>query len=277
ISSARRDAWVKEGKNLNVDPNELRGLEPGRALIDAETARQYGIAHQILGSRGEVVEALGLTRRSMIEDVLVERTPVAWRIEMRGAIDAGKIQSLKRRIKSAIGRNANILILQLDSEAGDVREVAGLASELRTLKDNTDTQPVRTIAWVPPGKSIGAATFLALGCSEILMGRESALGDFRYLRPEDRKTVAEMLLPLAKSQGYPPVLFQATLEPSLELVRVRSKLDANAPVQLVPLAEFENDQRLPLPKFVNLGGHLKAEPGGLLKITPALAREFQIN
>src|SRR5204862_2231689 len=192
-------------------------------------AREFGLAQEILGSRGEVVDALGLTRRSMTEDWLVDRTPVAWRIEMRGAIDAGKIQSLERRIKSAISRNANIIILQLDSEAGDVRNVASLANELRTLKDNGGVHPVRTIAWIPPGKSLGAATFLALGCSEILMGRDSALSDFRYLRAEDRKALVDVLLPLAKSQGYPPALFQATLEPNMKLVRVRSKSDANAP------------------------------------------------
>jgi membrane-bound serine protease (ClpP class) len=277
ISSVTRDALRDKGQDVNVVAGDLRGLEPGRELIDAETAREHHLAGAIYGSRGEVVEALGLTRRSMSEDWLVDRTPVAWRFEMRGALDAGKIQSLERRINNAIGRNANIIILQLDSEAGDTRDVASLANKLRTLKDNTDSHPVRTIAWVPPGKSIGAATFLALGCSEILMGGDSALSDFHYLKADDRKTVSAMLLPLAKSQGYPPVLFQATLDPGLKLVRVRLKGNANAPTQLVSHADFEIDSKSPLPKWNNLGVIVPAEPDGLLKVTPALAREFQVN
>jgi membrane-bound serine protease (ClpP class) len=276
VSEATFEEWRKQGKDVSQAPGELRGLEPGRTLIDAETAREYGLSQAIYGSRGEVVDALGLTRRSMTEDWLVERTPVPWRIEVRGPIDAGKIQSLERRIKYAVSRNANLIVLQLDSEAGDVRNVAALAKDIRTLKDNGGVHPVHTVAWIPPSKSLGAATFLAVGCSEILMGRDSALSDFRFLRPEDRKTVAEMLLPLAKGQGYPPLLFQASLEPNLSLARVRSKGDPGAPMQLVSLAEFQADQRSPLPRWTNVGVIPPGE-GGLLKITPALAREFQIN
>jgi membrane-bound serine protease (ClpP class) len=275
ISTETRKEWREQGKEVNVVADLLRGLEPGRVLIDAETAREYGLAQQILASRGEVVEALGLTRRSMTEDWLVDRTPVAWRIEMRGAVDAGKLQSLERRIKTAVARNANIIILQLDSDAGDTRDVAHMANKLRTLKDNTGVQPVRLVAWIPPGKSLGAATFLALGCSEILMGRDTALSDFRYLPAEERKTVADMLLPLAKSQGYPPLLFQASLEKELKLARVRAKNDG--PAQLIRLTEFDADQKSDMPRWTNLGLILATEPGGLLRITPAMAREFQIN
>ena len=42
-----------------------------------------------------------------------------------------------------------------------------------------------------------------------------------------RKPVAEMLNPLVKSQGYPPLLFDACLEP-MALVRVKSRADTSA-------------------------------------------------
>ncbi len=276
VSAATLNEWLKQGKDVTPMSDELRGLEPGGLLINADTARETGLAQAILDSRGKVVDSLKLKRRSLSEDWLVDRTPVAWRIEVRGPIDAGKVQSLERRIKSAIGRNANFIILQLDGEAGDFRDVATLASTLRTLKDNTGTQPVRTVAWVPKGKSLGAATFLALGCSEIDMAQDSAISDFRYLSADDRKLVFEMLAPLADSQGYPPLLFKATLEQNLALVRVRPKSDPNAPMDLVTLAKYQDDQKSTAPRWNSFGVLLPGE-GGVLKITPALAREFQID
>lgn len=274
VSAATLDEWTRQGKDVSALRAELRGLEPGTTPIGAEAARDAGIATAIYETRGEVADALGLTRRSLSEDWIVDRTPVPWIVEVRGAIDAGKVQSLRRRIKHALSRNANLIVLQLESEAGDYRDVAGLAEELRTLKDN-NLQPVRTIAWVPPGKSLGAATFLALGCSEVLMGENSSLGAFAYLRPEERGTVSEMLLPLARSQGYPVALFQATLDPKLTLVRVRPKTDANAPMLLVPLEEFQADQKNAAPRW-NSFGVVAAAKNGLLRITPELAREFQL-
>jgi membrane-bound serine protease (ClpP class) len=275
VSAATFEEWTKQGKDMAVVPRELPGLEPGKVLIDAETALDVGLARGIFGGRGELVDALGLPRRSMTEDWLIDRTPVAWRIEIRGPIDAGKLQSLERRIKYAIGRNANIIIIQIESDAGDIRNVANLANELRSLKDNTGVNPVRTIAWAPPKRALGAGTFLALGCTEIVMASDGVLSDFRYLRPADRKIVSEMLLPLAKSQGYPPLLFEATIEPNTTLVRVRSKANPNGPMQLTPFSEFQIDQKSPLPRWSNFGVLTPGE-GGLLTITPPLAREFQV-
>lgn len=275
ISTATYDAWLKEGKDVSPVNRELLGLEPGRVLIHADAAVDAGLARAVFASRGELVEALGMNRRSLVEDWLVDQTPVAWRIEVRGPIDNGKIQSLERRIKSAIGRNANTIILQLDSEVGEINLVGQLASELRTLKDNTGIARVRTIAWVPPNRSLGAATFLALGCSEIVMAKDSALGNFRHIPVDNRKTVAEMLVPLAKQQGYPPLLFRATVEPDLPLVRVRAKANPNGPFELVRLADFEVDQKSPLPRWTSFGV-IPQSDGGLLTISPPLAREFQI-
>jgi membrane-bound serine protease (ClpP class) len=275
VSTATLDDWKKQGKEFSALPGELAGLEQSRASIDAATARLYGLSQATLASRGEVVEALGLSRRSLTEDWLIDRTPVAWRIEVRGPIDAGKLQSLERRIKYAISRNANLIILQLDSMAGDVRNVASVAKQISALKDASGASKIRTVAWVPPGKSIGAATFLALGCSEIAMGRDSALGDFRYLKSEDRPVVKEMLLPLAKDQGFPPLLFEATLQPDVTLVRVRGKNDPGGPIQLETQASFQADQKSASPRWTSQGMIPPGE-GGLLTITPALAREFQI-
>lgn len=274
-SEATLAGWKKDGKDYVVVNDNRRLPEPGRSLIDAETAREIGLAQAIYESRGELVEALGLSRRSLTEDWLIDRTPVPWRLEVRGPLDGGKVQSLERRIKAAVGRNANFIILQLESEAGDIRHVGALASQLRTLKDNTGVHPVRTVAYVPPGKTLGAATFLALGCSEIVLGKDAVLADFRYLKDEDRALVRDMIVPLAKSQGYPPLLFQATAQPDLTLVRVKPRAEGGASTQLVTEPEFTADQRSATPRWNAFGRILPAD-GHLLRIASDLAREWQI-
>lgn len=275
VSSATFEEWKKEGKDVSLSQRELTGLEPGKPLIDAGAAVASGLARASFASRGELIEALGLSRRALAEDWLVDRTPVAWRIEVRGPLTPGKLQSLERRVKAAVGRNANLIFLELDGEAGDVRNVASVANELRTLKDNTGTAPVHVVAWVPPGKSIGASTFLALGATEIVMGDDSALADFAYLPAGERKAIADSLMSLAKIQGYPPLVFEATVVPETTLVRVRSKGDASGRLELVRKADFDVDQNSPLPRWTSFGV-IPASTGGLLKITPELAREFQI-
>ena len=50
------------------------------------------------------------------------RTPIVWRIEVKGDTDKGSMDSLERRIKRAIGQGANFIILQLEGSGGDDQE-----------------------------------------------------------------------------------------------------------------------------------------------------------
>ena len=129
--------WQNQGKDFGRSGDALpAGAGPGS--IDAETARDCGLRQSIYESRGELVDALGLSRPQH-DRGLAHRSHAGRLAASRCAArsTAARSQSLERRIKAAVGRNANFLILQLDSEAGDIRHVASLAAELRTLKDNT--------------------------------------------------------------------------------------------------------------------------------------------
>ena len=274
VSPATQAQWKREGRDFVAVAGDLPGLEPGRLLIDGATARTFGLGSAIYATRNELVDALGLSRRSLGEDWLLDRTLVPWRIEVHGALDAGKVQSLERRVKTAIGRNANLLILQLDSEAGDISAVAALANQLKTLKDQGGVQPVRTVAYIPPERVAGAATLLALGCSEILMGKDAVLADFRFLPDGDRALVADLISSLAREQGYPPLLFEATVNPDMSLVRVKARGEASPTMQLVTESAFAADQKTQRPRWDSFGS-IRHE-GKLLKITSELAREWQI-
>jgi membrane-bound serine protease (ClpP class) len=75
-----------------------------------------------------------------------------------------------------------------------------------------------------------------------------------------------MLLPLAKEQGYPPLLFEATLTKDMVLYRVKTK---EGEERLV------TDKDLPDPSLQKIS-RLEAAPGHFLKINAALADEFHI-
>ena len=102
---------------------------------------------------------------------------------------------------------------------------------------------IKTVAYIPPGTSLGAATFLALACSEIVMADTAALADFSYLKnlsEGELKTRRDMLVPLARKQGYSPKLFEATLDPKMVLYWASPKKGID---QLLTPAELEEDQR----------------------------------
>jgi membrane-bound ClpP family serine protease len=270
--------WEAKGDLISVEPGAPPGLQAGQNLFDPDRAVELKLARTTYNSRAELATALQLPRQSLVEDWLAGRTKVAWVIEVRGPIDAGKVSSLRRRINRAVGLDANYIILHLDSEGGETRDVASLANEIRTMKDNSGTVPVKFVAWVPPARSLGAATFLALACSEIVMGTDAALSDFNYLSDEEhaetRRRAAEMIAPLAREQGYPPLLFQATLEPDLTVVRVKAKNNPSHE-QLITEQDFERDQQSAKPRW-NSFGRLVPGDGGGLKVTANLAREWRV-
>ena len=103
------------------------------------------------------------------------------------ALDAGRLESLQRRVNARLRHGDNFLILQLNCEGGETKDVGSAARFLSELPG--PGRPVKLVAYVPPGRSLGAATFLALGCSEIVMGPGAALGDFEYLAKADPESL----------------------------------------------------------------------------------------
>jgi len=263
----------KEGKAFTVDPVLPDGLETGNGLFDANVAQRIGLCQALYNSRADLASALKLQRRSLAEDL--DRTMVPWRIELRGGVDKANLDSLERRIKKVIGEpwRANFLILQLEAPGGETKDVASYADWLRTLQDNS--QPIKTVAYIPPGASIGAATFLALACSEIVMGDGAYLADFAYLPEDERRQLSDMLIPLAKKQGYPPLLFEAALNPNLILYRAVNDEGEHRLLTAAEMEQDKQDKKGKEPRWQNLGQIARAK-GSLLKIDTELAREWGI-
>jgi membrane-bound serine protease (ClpP class) len=236
----------KDTFQVKSNPNLLRKLmEPSKNLAMLDLDQKAGVCKARMESRADVKDLYSLPALSLREDLLVGRTPVVWRIEIHGALNTGKLNSLMRRIDSAIRQKANTIILHLDCDGGETRDAAARAEKIRNLKDEGDILPVKTIAYVPAGRWLGAATFLALGCSEIAMAPDAKLGGFEYLKDIDVQELAQkrkMLVALAHEQGYHTAFFEAMLDPSVSVNLCRHK-SGNGAQAVLTEAELAQGQR----------------------------------
>jgi membrane-bound ClpP family serine protease len=276
LSPNRIDDWRKDNKIFTVETTVPSGLEPGNALFDAKLAREVGLAGARYDTKAELADALKLSRQSLSEDWLVGKQPVVWRIDVNGTINKARIDSLRRRINSAVGRGANFLILNLDTEGGDTTHIATLADDLRQLRDKNGGRPIKKVAYVPPGRSLGAGCFLAVACDEIVMGTGSALADFNYLAGEKADALLvrwKMLQPFLVEPGYPAAAFEAALTRNLAVVRVRVP---GGDVRIITEREFKDEQDNGGGKRDLLGRVGPGADESFLRITADLAREWCI-
>ncbi len=271
-----KEAAAKLGP-LSVEADIPEGLGPGatNTLFDSKRASAYGLCRPSLyGSRQEVARAYNLSTRSLREVMLpADQTPVVWRIDLSGTVNRARLDSLERRLRAAVGRGANLIFLYLDCEGGETVDVATTAKMLTNLRDNPEGPRTMTVAYVPPKRSLGAATFLALGCDEIVMAKDAVLGDFEYLKNAGAKLEAtrDMLEALADQQGYPKALFRATLEPGLVLVRAQKAGDPSF-YQLMTREEVDRSGGT----WLATGATLRANEGELLKVNADLARQWDV-
>jgi len=275
---------------------ETPALPAGKtALLDAKEAFQFGLCKLInKDSSQQVVEAYGLSANSLREDPLQGRAPVACHIVLHGKIDNAFAETISRRIKRAVGQGANLLILEFQAcGGGDAATALRLADKLRELKDNDiDGARVMTVAFIPTGQDAAdVATFLAFGCSEIVMGKDATLGDFRSMvgmgaagprnlkknqgeASQDPKLVGGDLEDLAKEQGISPLLVRGMFDPDLEIVRVRNRVGGSMERRLLSAEEYAEDQKSPDPKW-QLENTIKHK-GKTLILSAQVAKELGV-
>jgi membrane-bound serine protease (ClpP class) len=230
----RRTADEAKNGVIVLDPNPVVGSGANSTLFTQEQAEKLGLATLRKENRQEVAEAYGLGPASLREDPLMGRTPAAWRIEVRGAVNDAMAETLRRQVGRAINQKANLLILQLECGGGDTLVARDLALWLSNRKDDKGEYPVMTVAYIPRNAP-DTAVFLALGCTEIVMQKDATFGDFSDLLTEKRNgTVVNVdpkqyesrrdsLEELAKRQGYPVLLARGMMDRELTVYRVRHR------------------------------------------------------
>ncbi len=290
FDARQRDEAVKEGV-VAIAPQPVLPAG-GLALYPADEARRFNLCQAVRESRQEVAELYQLPPSSLREDPLQGRSPEVWRIEVHGTVNKALDETLRRRIDRATRRGANMLILQLEASGGDYAVARDLAEHFRSLR-GPDGLPVITIGFIPQ-EAPDTATFLALGCTEIVLGKDATLGNFASLlhpapaappmrrgRPGRQPAppppepvtnpdlVRDSLKQLAQEQGYSPLIIQGLFDPDVEIYRVRSQ-KGTPERRFLTKAELEADAQDQ--RWVN-EGQVKAA-GQLLELTAAKAKDY---
>ncbi|GIW78244.1 MAG: nodulation protein NfeD [Gemmatales bacterium] len=266
LDQERKKGFVPVGENPVMPAGR-------RAVYSAQQAFDFGLCQVFAETRQQLAEVYQLPAHAQREDPLEGRSPVACLVEVRGQVDGRLKETLTRRMRRAIGtQGVNLFVLQLECGGGDTQVARELADFFRNLKDNHGEYRVMTLAYVTE-RARDTATFLALGCSEIVMHENAHLGGFEDIvreRPDYREAILASLKGLAIDQQYPPLLAEGMLDPDIAIHRVRSR---TGPLQrrLITGRELlldQNNERIWIDE-----GQIKAR-GTWFRIDAQLAREL---
>jgi membrane-bound ClpP family serine protease len=222
-----------DAARLGVVVTDRRPVLPAGTLAGfrAADAQKFQLAKAVRATRQQVEELYNLPPGSYHENPLGDHDRLVWRVTARGEVNGALRDSLRRQIDRAVKRGANLVIIQVECSGGSVEAARDVADYLRTLK-SPDGRPVMTVAYIPYAAP-DTATFLALGCQEIVMARSARLGDFTGwlnppvkrrgppVPPPDVGAAREALVQLAEAQGFPSPLVRGLFDTDLEIVRAR--------------------------------------------------------
>jgi membrane-bound serine protease (ClpP class) len=273
----RSDAEVKAEGVVGI--KDVDFAQPGQlGLYTADQARELGLSKWTADTRPEVAELYGIPPSDLRDDVLQGRTPEAFRYTLKGEVDGAMRESVNRIIRDVRTRKGNVLILTLECGGGDLVAARALADDLRNAQQGDEA--VMIVAFIPD-QAPDAATFLALGCTDIVMskrkdardredGQEATIGDFEAVIKAGRAGAAhthrESLKELARAQGYPEILIDGMFDRDLEIVRVSGVTDRTQR-RLMSMADFEaNKEKWTGPVTIK-------SKGQLLKLTATRAAE----
>ncbi len=152
-------------------------------------------------------------------------------IRFEGDITPMQRAYFERKLAVARKRGADLLIVEIDSPGGMVDPSLAIAQRL------CDLDWAHTVAYIPGDDHFGAlsgASFVALGCDEIVMGARAALGDagviqldenfmFQYVEEKSRTHVVRKARDLAQAKGRPPALVEAMINKDLVVYRATDK------------------------------------------------------
>jgi membrane-bound ClpP family serine protease len=259
---ARREQEERDQDGVIVS-NHDPVVGRGRASYTTAQAQTFGLCQRKLETLQEVVTEYNLPRAALREDALLGRDPVAWQTTLSGPVSPALAESVRRRIRRAIGsseRHANLIVLQLDCVGGDPATAQGLAEWLHGLKDDRNELPVKTVAYVH-GSAAGTATLVALGCSDIVLQKGATIGDLSVLAagaqagegpPDEGKDsmLLQQVKALAEDQGYPVALIRGMVYKGLPVYEVDSARGQRRS-WLVTEPELRADARSPEPRWKN--------------------------
>ena len=194
----------------------IRKGEPGQ--FSGAELRRWGFVKRLASSRLEVIRALGLPAGAVAEDPSQGGKWQAVRVDLKGAINAEKVDQAERLIQDEIRlHNVNFVCLWIDSAGGPPDECLRLAEFLADL----DPAAVRTVAYIP-SEARAQAALVAMACDQIVMHPEAVLGgpgSPQMSRRRDRAGRADDPQQLAPRKMRSWSLWAAMIDPQIEVFR----------------------------------------------------------
>jgi len=147
-------------------------------------------------------------------------------IRFQGEILPGLETYLFRKLDAAKQQGADLVILEIDSPGGRLKESKEIAERLQEL------DWAHTVAYIPR-EAISGAAIASLGCDEILMAPHARIGDagpiimgedslFRLAPEKMVSYLTDFLRGLAAAKGRPPALAEAMADKDLKVHHVRN-------------------------------------------------------
>jgi membrane-bound ClpP family serine protease len=211
-------------------------------FYSAKEAREFDLCTKVCDTRQKVMEEYDLKPSSLREDPLEGREPKAVLFVVNEAVSPAMVETFKRRVRKAVGQQCNFIVVQLEGGSGDAEAALDLAMFLRNLSDEDEQGgfPVTSVAYIPKDAP-GAATIVALGCSEIVMGKGAKIGNFEQVEPKKHQALRVAVEDLAEKQGYSPLLIRGMLDRSVEIYKVHRSKGA-AEQRLFTKKEVDDDR-----------------------------------
>ncbi len=136
-------------------------------------------------------------------------------------------QFLYRKLAVARQRNADLIVIEIDSPGGELYASENMATRLR------DIEWAHTVAYIPH-KALSGAAVLSLGCTDIVMDPNARLGDagvifldedfmFKYADEKIRSDVARFVRDLASAKGRAPALAEAMIDQNLAVFKMTNQ------------------------------------------------------
>jgi len=158
---------------------------------------------------------------------LIQKYTTPYLIRFEGVIDPIRQFYLERKLQVAEKAGADLLVIEINSPGGLVRESFAIADRL------ADIDWAHTVAFVP-NEAISGGAFIAYGCDEIIMAPEATLGDagpifldennmFRHVPEKERSVLATQIRTLAERKGRSTALAEAMVDMDLVVYKVRNR------------------------------------------------------
>lgn len=114
-------------------------------------------------------------------------------LPIEGMIYGYTYESLKARADEAIANGATLIVLEMNTNGGEVDAALNISRYLKNLSGQ-----VQTVAWVN-SKAYSAGILISAACDEIVMSPASATGDCAVIMP------GMSLAPTERAKAYSPV------------------------------------------------------------------------